>query len=484
MHPSLSSHQRAHLRLVRYGGMAASSAVALSTALGGVLPQIIPHVNPVTIWRGPHGPVILLGWLVGLLGMAAAWWLGRDRVPTAKWAFVTALLWAVPLLAVPPYGSRDVYSYACQGAVLVAGHDPYVEGPQLLPCQWLESVSTTWWDTPAPYGPVFVLLAAAAVVLGSGLVMVIALLRLAAVLGVLVAAVSLTPLVERLGTSPRRAVWLFLACPLTLLHLIGGIHNDALMIGLALAGLALVAAAQDRLWWLLAGGVLLAFSGAVKATVLVTVPFVLLVALPAKVDLRVLLRRSWPVLAGVLGTTAALTFGTGLGFGWVSALKYGSRSIQWTAPPTAVGQTITGAARLMGSHLDAVPTARVVGMALLALVLPALWLWAWRSGEPWLGMLLALGAVTALSPVFHPWYVLLPLAIAAVTGYDRVWSLLALGATFLVLPDGSNLARFTKFPGAQVMTIAVGVALYRQWLRWRQQVRAAGVPLSPPAADC
>ena len=56
-----------------------------------------------------------------------------------------------------------MYAYACQGASFAGGISPYAQGVSALPCPWLDSVSYIWRDTPAPYGPLFVLVAAAVV---------------------------------------------------------------------------------------------------------------------------------------------------------------------------------------------------------------------------------------------------------------------------------------------------------------------------------
>ena len=191
--------------------------------------------------------------------MAWAWWSLRDGVPSARWALVTVGLWLLPLLLVPPLGSRDVYAYACQGASYAAGINPYEQGVSALPCPWLDSISYIWRDTPAPYGPLFVVLAGA-VVEGHRFAdrAPSSLFRLLAVAGVaLTARAACRCWPAAAGCRVGRALWLALACPLVAVHLISGAHNDALMVGLLVAGLAVVAARPGRPGPLLAGGVLL-----------------------------------------------------------------------------------------------------------------------------------------------------------------------------------------------------------------------------------
>jgi hypothetical protein len=102
--------------------------------LGGALPHGDLRSTPVSIARGAHGPVILSGWAIGTALQAYAWWTARDRDLTARWVLVTAGLWSLPFLVAPPMGSRDGYSYGCQGYLYVHGVDPYAHGVAALPC--------------------------------------------------------------------------------------------------------------------------------------------------------------------------------------------------------------------------------------------------------------------------------------------------------------------------------------------------------------
>ena len=226
---------------LRYLGLAAAVLLAVVAWLGGALPHGDLASTPLTIAKGPVGAVVLGGWLVGTAIFAYAWWAARDRVPSGRWSLRTAALWTAPFLVVPPYGSRDVYSYACQGYLYVHGISPYTHGVNALACPWIDGVSPIWRDTEAPYGPLFVLLTAAGVrVAGGSFVLIVVFFRLLALLGLLAVAAGLPVLARRCGISPARAWWVALAGPLVGAQLIGGMHNDALMTGLVVAGLALV----------------------------------------------------------------------------------------------------------------------------------------------------------------------------------------------------------------------------------------------------
>jgi alpha-1,6-mannosyltransferase len=473
-------------RLVRYAGFAGAVLLAVAAYLGGALPDLLTRVPPVRIWRGENAPAILGTWLAGTALMTGAWWAARDRVPSARWAYVTAGLWLLPLLVAPALGSRDVYAYACQGDVYLAGHNPYDVSAADLPCQWLDTVSPVWRETPAPYGPLFVLIAGAAVAVGGSLTVTIALLRGVALAGVGLVAVFLPVLARRCGVAEGRALWLALACPLVGVHLVSGAHNDALMIGLVVAGLAVVS--PRTRWHLVGGGALLGLAVLVKATAVVVVPFAALAAAVGPHPVRALVREGGLVVGGALAAVLGLTLGSGLGFGWIGALKHSGETVLWTSPSTAVGVTVNYAGRLFGAHLDAVPATRVVGMVALAVVLVVLW-WQTTPGDARYGAGLALVATVALGPVFQPWYAIWPLAVLAATaGRIRWFAATCAVICFLVLPDGTGLARFTRLPGALAMTALVIALCVLAWRRnrpltplTRLPAWAAGPPPSQPS---
>src|SRR6185503_6822839 len=102
-------------------------------------------------------------------------------------------------------------------------------------------------------GPLFLLVAGWAVALGGSLPAVVAGLRIIALAGLGLLAAGLPVLARRAGIEPARAVWTVLACPLVLIHLVSGAHNDALMVGLMVAGLAVVVQRQSPAGLIAAG---------------------------------------------------------------------------------------------------------------------------------------------------------------------------------------------------------------------------------------
>ncbi|MFG1651956.1 polyprenol phosphomannose-dependent alpha 1,6 mannosyltransferase MptB [Micromonospora sp. NPDC049275] len=474
-------------RLARYAGLAGSALLTVAGYLGGALPDAPLGATPVSIWRAPNGPATFTCWLIGTAVLVGAWWSLRAGAPSGRWAYVTAGLWTLPLLVAPPLGSRDVYSYACQGWTYAHGADPYAVGVAAAGCPWVDAVAPIWRDTPAPYGPVFVLLAALAVTLGGGLTGTIVALRVIAVAGLLLAALCLPGLARAAGVPTRRAVWLALATPLVGVHLVAGAHNDAVMLGLLLCGLLVVVRRPGRPAALLVAGALLGLAVTVKATAVVVTPFAALAAVHGRHTVRALLRDGGALVGGLLAALLVTSALSGLGFGWVAGLTRSGDSEQWTSPPTAVGLVADYAGALVGRDPHAVPVVRAVALLLLAAVVVVLWCRAWRalraSGDPASvrarvtlhGAGLALAATVALSPVFHPWYATWPLALLALTATRTTWFVLPTAmAAFLALPDGTNLARFTKAPGALAMTALLLTALILPV--WHRQKR-------PPAAQ-
>ncbi|MGC4788774.1 polyprenol phosphomannose-dependent alpha 1,6 mannosyltransferase MptB [Micromonospora sp. DT178] len=464
-----------------------AGAVLLTVAgwLGGALPRAtgVPGPGGGT-WAAPvpvPATATVALWLVGTALLVGAWWALRRGAPSTRWAYLTAGLWALPLLAAPPLGSRDVYSYACQGWAYAHGVDPYATGVAEAGCPWVESVAPIWRDTPAPYGPFFVLLAALAVTLGGGLVGAIVAFRLFAVAGVLLAALCLLGLARAAGVPTRRAAWLALASPLVGVHLIAGAHNDAVMLGLLMLGLLVLLRRPGRPGPLLLAGALLGLAVTVKATAVVVLPFAALAAVRGRHTVRALLRDAGWLAGGVLGAVAVTSLLSGLGLGWVGGLTRSGDSEQWTSPPTAVGFVVDYAGGLAGREPGAVPVTRAAALLLLAVLVAALWWRAWsglrrlndvrqrvarldaaRPRAALLGAGLALAATVVLAPVFHPWYATWPLALLAVAARRTTWFVApCAAAAFLALPDGTNLARFTKAPGALAMTaLALGLAVW------------------------
>jgi hypothetical protein len=448
------------LARLRYAGLIASVLLATGAYAVGALPGTDPGI---AVRADPWQPRQLAGlaaWLAGTVLLAAVWWRGRREAPGLRWILVTGALWALPLLVAPPQGSRDVYAYACQGALYLDGHDPYAVGVA-AGCPWLPAVPELWHHTPTPYGPLAVIVSAAATAVAravpvaesSQLLVAVGLLRLVALAGILLVIGYGVRLARMFGVQPGPAVWLGAVTPLAAVHAIGGAHNDALLAGLVVAGLAVAAGPGRRAHPAAAtAGVLLGLAVGVKVTALVAVAFALL--LPVRHAVRAVL------VAAAAAAFALVSVATGLGLGWVGALRDTGALTQWTSLPTGVGMAVGYLLRALGwpgGAGGAVVVARAVGLAVLVGLLCLLWLRARRraAASP-RAVVVACGAglaaLAVLSPVFYPWYALAPLAVLAFSTVDervrRAVAVATVVLTFLVLPSGLGLAVLTKLPGA------------------------------------
>jgi hypothetical protein len=482
------------LRLV---GVAGTVLLAAGAYGAGAL----PHSDPGAGLRGPGGPasVFWLGltsFLAGLALLSVAWWRLGARLTdvTPRWLLGTAGLWAVPVLLAPPLASRDVYAYACQGALWNAGVDPYAAGAA-GGCPWVEAVPAIWQHSPAPYGPLAVALSGAAAATGT-LLATVGVLRLVALAGGLLIAGYGVRLARACGVDPAAARWLGLLSPLVFVHAASGAHNDVLAAGLVVAALAVATAARTPAT--LAAGALLGLAVAVKVTALVAVPFVVLVVVRDGAAGRVA-RASAAVVGAAAVAFAAVTAATGLDLGWIGALSDTGSLVQWTSLPTGIGMAAGYLLRALGApgaYDEAVAAARIVGLVAfaaigLALIGRALAAVRRRAPDAVRTVVVSCGAALAaaavLSPVFYPWYALAPLAVLAAGVTDqraRRWlAAAAIALSFLVLPNGLGLAVLTKLPGALldvVLVAAIPVAVHR--LRSASAAHRAGRATPTPRA--
>ncbi len=434
--------------MLRYGGLAGGVLLALASLAVG------------------HRSVEIPLWLLGTELLAGAWLLlGRrlDRVPM-RWLLVTALIWALPLLLSLPMASRDVYAYACQGSLVDAGIDPYTHGASALPCPWVHEVHEMWRTTASPYGPLWLVVAGLAAATG-GLVAAIVVFKLVAVAGIVLAGWAGYHLAGALGTDPVKAAWLALINPLVLVHAFSGAHNDALMAGLVVSALAVAVAGERTAVRALAVGALLGLALAVKATMLMALPFLVLLAARD--------RGWWSILRAALATAAgaAASYGllwasTGYGLGWLPSLQHATPLIvEPTSIPTGVGMAMGRVIRVLGrqdlaSH--AVEAVRALGLLLLVATAVALWLWARRRFTPRETVLatgIALAISVPLGPIAFPWYLLTPLAVL---GYSiardryRFWLGVAVAPTLLlIVPSGNGLAAYYRRQGGVFDTLLV-----------------------------
>jgi hypothetical protein len=256
-------------------------------------------------------------------------------------------------------------------------------------------------------------------------------------------------------------------------HLIGGAHNDALTVAFLLAGLMMMAGPSRRIGALVAGGALLGLSTSVKPTIGVVLPFAAVFAaggpslfsaaygLPRSRRLSLLIQRGGAVMGAALGTLVALSFASGLGLGWATALSGAGKSVSWTSPPTALGIAVEAIGKWFGVHLAAVPGTRGVALAALPIALLAI-LWQSRIHDPLYTAGLACLAVIFLAPITQPWYLIWPLALVAATAVRARWLAgTIVFSMFTILPDGNGALRPLQVPLSFLMSALIGWVVYR-----------------------
>ena len=467
--------------LWRYVGLGAAGLLAWASYGAGSRRTLHTAILwPGVSWEAPTGGSPLLTG-VAILAMGVwvlAWWRLRDAWVSVGWWQVTAGLWFAPLVASVPLYSRDLYSYAAQGALWHEGLSPYEHGVADLESEWRESTAPTWLDSTAPYGPVFLLLARGiAAVSGGHLLVALVLLRLVALVAVVVMVWAVPEIAKRLGVvDPEKATWLGVATPLVGAHFVSGAHNDALMVVGVLLGIAL--ALRERYVWAV---VVIALAAMVKVTAVVAVPFGALLWAASRPPV------SWPRLVGRAGLTAgvalvpvvAVTLVTGLGFSWLNPASTSGKNEQWTSLPTALGMAIGAVGHLLGNPSwrdSGIAALRVLGLVVMVVLLVVIWLRAASRMTDRAAVVRSIGwallAVIVLAPAFLGWYFLwvLPVLAASVSPreHPRVVTGLAVAATvlcFAQLPDGYSLGLTTTAVGVPI-ALAVTVLLVRAGWRW------------------
>jgi hypothetical protein len=267
------------------------------------------------------------------------------------------------------------------------------------------------------------------------------------------------------------------AGPLTIVHLVGGAHNEALMAGFMMLGLAAAAVWPGAAGAVL-GAALVGLGAAVKVPALLAVVYLgwRHDGEPASLGLRA--ARVVGLLAVALLAMELLQLVTGLGWGWVSGLTAGSSVttllsisttlallVRWLFVPLGVDrQTTLDVVRQIG---------QAIGFALAAVLL-------WRT--PTLGLAGLGGALFVLAllgPSVHAWYFVWALPVLAVAWAGTRARAFVVGGIVLAAstrPGGGGLSRNLGFyPWYLLPVLAAAGALWWWWT-------AGGPTLSPGRA--
>jgi hypothetical protein len=361
---------------------------------------------------------------------------------------VVFALWTAPLLVVAPLFSRDAYSYAAQGEMMSRGISPYLFGPSVLGVNAFSGlVDKLWANVTSPYGPVFLWVAGlnATLVNHNELLAVVG-FRLLALVGVVIMAIFIPRLARSYGHDGSVAFVLAVLNPLVLLHLIAGAHNDALMLGCLVAGLALAREGRPVL------GVLLCTLGAmIKIPALIGVVYIGWLWGGDQAPWRSRMKPTIIATGFGLAVMAGVSQMVGLGWGWISALTNPGTLRSWIDPATAIGLWVAklSSALGLGSHQDLfVLGTRVLGL-LIAAAISARLLWEAKGAGAMRALGLSLLAVVVFGPALQPWYVAWSMVILATIAEHRLRVLV------VVL---SCVACFFGLPGARKLVIQFGEA--------------------------
>jgi alpha-1,6-mannosyltransferase len=352
----------------------------------------------------------------------------------------------------------------------------------------LDNVSTIWTTTTAPYGPAFILVAKFVTLLvGDNVVAGTIVLRLCMLPGLVLLIWAAPRIARHVGTSGAAALWICVLNPLVIIHLMGGVHNEMLMVGLMAAGIALTLTRRP-----VTGVAVVGVGVAVKATAGLALPFLVWVwmrQLRERYDMRPLTAFAAAAAASVTVFAvvfAVLSMAAGVGLGWFTALAGSVKIINWLTVPTAAANLINLVGGLFGNvaFYAVLEWARMVGIAVIAAALPLLW-WRFRHDdrEALIGIASVMMIVVLFVPAALPWYYTWPLAVMAAVAQSRAWIAAIAGfSTWIMVifkPDGSH---------GMYSWLHVGIATAAALIAWRalyvsRPAPAPAAPLPEPDAS-
>ena len=439
-------------------GLLATTLLFVGSLTPAYLPQNSPWWEPIRALGWDTGPAKVIGTalvVIAVVLLVDAWFRLRPGLYLDFKHWAVGLIWSVPLLFAPPIFSHDAYSYAAQGWLVFNGLNPYETPVSVLPGAFADQVAWVWRYTPAPYGPLSLQISHLMVIVG-GLNPYYAtlLMRIPALIGVVLIVYFLPRLAARLGADVQLTAWFSTINPLLLIDLVGGMHNDALMIGLIILALYLTHRRPERFWL---GAIVVGVAAAIKQPALLAAYPVALIGLPWQWNTsHVLNKLARAAVSSVIAvaTFVSISIATGFNFGWLNAIDVPGRVVT-LAPLSLLGEGIrllcVAAGRpalgtqVAGGLLVAGVVASAVIVAYLAVTVarrrPVTFL-------SWSYLLIAL-----LGPAMHSWYLLWGGLLLPLTRPTERVQKVAVAVTSVLLGYGAGNLAWRNDTG-----IAIGLA--------------------------
>ena len=384
-------------------------------------------ISNAVFWAGVI--LLLLGWAV----------LGRRHVlrdPSERQVRTALWVWVAPLLLAAPMLSRDVYSYLMQGAMLRDGFDPYTQGAAVNPGPYLLEVSHDWRNTTTPYGPLHLWIGEGVTrLVGENVTAGVLVYKLISVLGFAAIAWAVPRIARALGGDPALALWLGVANPVMILHMIGGMHNESIMVGLV--SLGLLAGLHHRY---VLGVALIAVAVSLKATAAIALPFVVWLAtlhLARRMNRIVAFLLSGAVgVIETLAVVAAVTWLSGSSWGWLSEISGNSKVINPLALPSLLASWSTWLIQVFDPSFQyntALGVLRSISMVLMLAGLVVVW-WLFRQTprRALAGTALAYQVAFVFNSVTLPWYYASVISLVGAVRPPEWVQRLAVGASVVV----------------------------------------------------
>jgi alpha-1,6-mannosyltransferase len=481
-------------------GLLGSSAIVVGAVLGGQ--SFETHLPGAWFFGMPGGtfgslgsssplpPIASLALVFGGLIVLSRVWFGFLRhlnghpgFPVKRVVLVVTI-WAIPLLLAPPLFSRDVYTYSAQGEMVSHHINPYSYGPEVLGATPFNQLAdTTWSGAESPYGPTFLsadgLLDQAS---GHQILPDLMLLRLLEVAGLAMVVAATPTLARALKHDPAHAVLIGAGSPLVLLSLIGGAHNDALMLGLLMAGLAVA-----RRFGTVPGVILCALAAGVKSPALLGVLFLGWVWAGREASVRRRIGHTAGAGLIALATMETVALISGTGWGWVRTTTTADAAFTGVTPVNVVARSVSIVSHIFQVPISTMtfrPVFSVLGLLIAVYVGYRLLL---RSPQDGVVRCLGLSLVVLalLGPIVWAWYVTWGVIVVAAAAVGRLRSALIVISTFwafagMTAVHGIYMSLLHTFVLTDLLLVAMLLAVAITPLGQFTPVRRAHLPRLTP----